>query len=180
MIRWFLLLVGPYPNLINPELRGEGVAIVLLPPIVSLWKSDGEQWKAWSPRIVSAHIKWMCGKRRTHLHIISCYAPTFVVSREEKNVFFDDLQQVLDEIPSDEPFVLLGDFNARVGTRQSTDDQSRSVRGPHGLSELNDAGKELLSFLSMNEVTICNMWFKKPDIRKYTWQHPKSGIVLTT
>ena len=131
---------------------------MLLPPVVSLWKSDGEQWKAWSPRIVSARIKWMCGKRRTHLHIISCYAPTFVASCEEKNVFFDDLQQVLDDIPSDEPFVLLGDFNARVGTRQSTDDQSRTVRGPHGLSELNDAGKELLSFLSMNEGTICNMW----------------------
>ena len=33
-------------------------------------------------------------------------------------------------------------------------------RGRHGYSELNEAGQELLSFLSTHEVTICNNWFK--------------------
>ena len=33
---------------------------------------------------------------------------------------------------------------------------------------------ELLSFLSLNETTICNNWFDKKDIHKSTWQHPKS------
>ena len=39
---------------------------------------------------------------------------------------------------------------------------------------MNDAGKELLSFLSLNEATACNTWFQKNDIYKCTWQHPKS------
>ena len=33
---------------------------------------------------------------------------------------------------------------------------------------------ELLSFLSTNEATVCNTWFRKKEIYKQTWQHPKS------
>ncbi len=47
-------------------------------------------------------------------------------------------------------------------------------RGPHGYGGLSEAGKELLSFLSTNEATVCNTWFRKRDISKQTWQHPKS------
>jgi hypothetical protein len=39
---------------------------------------------------------------------------------------------------------------------------------------VNEAVKELLSFLSTNDATVCNIWFKKKDIHKQTWQHPKS------
>ena len=92
----------------------------------------------------------------------------------EKVQFLNDLQQALDSIPSRESYVMLGDFNARVGSRTSGNDWSVNVRGPHGLEETNDAGKELLSFLSLNEATICNTWFEKKDIHKSMWQHPKS------
>ena len=51
---------------------------------------------------------------------------------------------------------------------------ARVARGPHGFGKMNDAGKELLSFLSLNEATACNTWFQKNDIYKCTWQHPKS------
>ncbi len=46
-------------------------------------------------------------------------------------------------------------------------------RGPHGYGDLNDAGRELLSFLATNKATVCNSWFKKRDIQKQTWQHPR-------
>ena len=39
---------------------------------------------------------------------------------------------------------------------------------------LDDAGRELLSFLSSHQATVCNTWFEKKDIHKQTWQHPKS------
>ena len=51
---------------------------------------------------------------------------------------------------------------------------SGGERGPHGYGELNDTGRELLAFVSVNTATICNTWFKKQDIYKQTWQHPKS------
>lgn len=150
--------------------RGEGVAIVLSGPAINAWKAGGSRWKAWSSRLVSASL--MVGKIK--LHVLSCYAPTFAASREEKNSFFECLLHALAEIPSSEPFVMLGDFNARVGSRAGIDDEWWHVRGPHGYGELNEAGKELLSFLSTNDATVCNTWFEKRDIHKQTWQHPKS------
>ena len=81
----------PAPQKGEVRRRGEGVAIVLLVSAVSLWKADGEQWKRWSSRIVTARIKWKCNKRCSQLHIISCYAPTYAASREDKNKFYDHL-----------------------------------------------------------------------------------------
>ena len=49
--------------------------------------------------------------------------PTYAASREEKNDFFDTLQQALSEVPSDECFVVLGDFNACVGSKVGEGDQ---------------------------------------------------------
>ena len=64
-------------------------------------------------------------------------------------------------IPSDEMYIMLGDFNARVGSRQGEEDPWGHVRGPHGYGECNDAGRELLTFLSTNEAVICNTWLKR-------------------
>ena len=54
---------------------------------------------------------------------------------------------------------LLGDFNACVGSREGNDDPWWYERGPYGHGILNDAGRELLSFLSINGSTVCNTWF---------------------
>ena len=69
---------------------------------------------------------------------------------------------------------MLGDFNARVGSSSSKENQWDKNRGPHGFGDVNDAGKEFLHFLSPNEATTCNTWFQKKDIHKCTWQHLKS------
>ena len=49
-------------------------------------------------------------------------------------------------------------------------------RGPYGFGELNDAGRELLSFLSSHEGMVCNTRFQKSNIYKQIWRHPKSGV----
>ena len=126
--------------------RGEGVAIVLSGEAVRAWKEGGGRW---SLRLVSATLKVGNGSR-DRLHILSCYAPTFAASREDIQHFLCYLQDSLSAIPSDEGFVMLGDYNARVGSRNVDE------RGPHGYGDLNDAGRELLSFLSTNEATVCN------------------------
>ena len=111
----------PTPQAGQPRNRGEGVAIVLNGPAASAWKAGGEVWKAWSPRLVTATLQQ--GQTNSgRLHILSCYAPTFAASRVEKDQFLNDLQQALDSIPSRESYVMLGDFNARVGSRTSGDD----------------------------------------------------------
>ena len=142
------------------------MAIVLNGPAASAWKAG-------SPQLVTTTLQQ--GQTNSgHIHILSGYVPTFSASRVEKDQFLNDLQQVLDSIPSRESYVRLGDFNARVGSRTSGDDWSVNVRGPHRLEETNDAEKELLSFMSLNRTMICNTWFKKKDMHKSTWPHPKS------
>ena len=46
---------------------------------------------------------------------------------------------------------------------------------PLCFGELNDAGRELLSFLSRHQGMVCNTWYQKKNIHKQMWQHPKSG-----
>ena len=88
----------------------------------------------------------------------------------------DDLQCALAEVPSREMCVIMGDFNARVGSRTGMDDLWQDVRGPHGFGNVNEAraGTSLLSFLSINDAVICNTWFEKGAIHMATWQHPRS------
>ena len=91
-----------------------------------------------------------------------------------KKPFFSDVQDARSEIPSDEPHVMFGDFNAHIGSRAGEADAWEHVRGPHGFGDMNEASKEFLNVLLLNEATICNTWFQKRNIHKRTWQHPKS------
>ena len=152
--------------------RGEGVALVLRGLGLSAWRRGGKLCKAWSPRCVSASLQ-MDESAQSRLHVVSCYAPTRAASREDKEAFFQELENIISSVPSQEKYVLLGDFNARVGSRES-DEQWAGVRGPHGFGAANDAGKELLSLLASHQATVCNTWFEKRDIHKQSWQHPRS------
>ena len=84
------------------------------------------------------------------------------------------LHEALATIPPNELYIMLGDFNARVGSRNDTNVPWSRVKGPHDYGSTNDAGEELPMFLSMTEANVCNTWFQKRDISKQTWQHPNS------
>ena len=146
----------------QPVLQGEGVVIVL----------RGQQWKAWSLRCVTAVLQ-VDKRPSSRVHLVSCYALTRAASRENKEAFFQELDNIISTVPSGEMYVLLGDFNARVGSRESADEEWSKVRGPHGFGQTNDSGRELLFFLAMHQATVCNTWYRK-NIHKQTWQHPKS------
>ena len=88
--------------------------------------------------------------------------------------FFDELNSILSSVPAGKKYIVLGDFNACVGSKQVVGDQWSKVRGPHGCEVTNDAGKELLGFLSTQQATVCNTWFWKKEIHRVIWQHSKS------
>ena len=62
------------------------------------------------------------------LNVVSCYAPTRAAHREEKDKFFNDLQQAVSAIPSDQPYDILPDFNVQVGSRETVGDPWRWSR----------------------------------------------------
>lgn len=86
--------------------RGEGVAVVLSNAAIDAWKAGGSRRKLWSSRIVTATTK-IGGGRSDALHVLSCYASTFAGSREDKDSFYEILQQAISSIPSDECYVIL-------------------------------------------------------------------------
>ena len=64
-------------------------------------------------------------------HVLSCYAPTRTAQREDKEDFFNQLATFLSFVSVEEHHVILGDFNACVGSRSDVDaDQWSGVLGP--------------------------------------------------
>ena len=102
--------------------RREGVALVLRGKALEAWRRGGQQWKVWSLRCVSAVLQ---EDRRTvsRIHVVSCYAPTRAASREDKDAFFQELNNIISGVPAGETYIILGDFNACVGSRESDDNE---------------------------------------------------------
>ena len=114
-------------------------------------------------------MKMVLPLKRGSLHIISAYAPTASYSDAAREQFYDQLSQLLREIPATDKLLLLGDFNARVG-----DDYNswEGVLGKHGVGAENQNGTALLSFCTQNELVVTNTLFQQPDRFKLTWMHP--------
>ena len=90
-----------------------------------------------------------------------------------KAKLFDDLQNALDCVPAGDILVVLGYFNTRVERREGADsDVWREMQGKHGVGCCNEAGERLLEFCAVNDLTIMNTWFEKPQVHLATWKHP--------
>ncbi|XP_065195630.1 craniofacial development protein 2-like [Sycon ciliatum] len=158
-------------------LRGACVAVVLRGRALRAWRDRGSQWAPVLPRLTVAVLRFVSGRSRksVNLHVIACYAPTFRAKRSVMDSFFNDLQRAIQDVPGEDKFVLLGDLNARVGSRQSgIADDWQGVRGLHGFVEYNESGAELLLFLHMNDAAVCNTWFQKRAFHKQSWQYPRT------
>ena len=88
--------------------------------------------------------------------LISLQKPTAKAPPSIKIKFNDDLQDTVDRIPHHDIFVMLGDFNARVGVLDTGNNLWQGVIGKHGLSERNLVGKEFLEFCALNHIqSVC-------------------------
>ena len=89
-----------------------GVTLVLSGLAVDAWKRGGR-----SSRAVSACLQ--VGKGAAgRLHVVSCYATRRAASRETKDTFFQEIENILSAVTRREKYVLMGDFNVRVGSRE--------------------------------------------------------------
>ena len=114
-------------------------------------------------------MKMVLPLKRGSVHIISAYAPTASHGDATRDQFYDQLNQLLIDIPPTDKVLLLGDFNARVGKDH---EGWEGVLGKHGVGVENQNGTTLLSFCSQNDLKITNTLFQQPDRFKYTWMHP--------
>nr|VZI30564.1 unnamed protein product [Spirometra erinaceieuropaei] len=103
--------------------------------------------------------------------IISAYAPTMTNPDAVRNKFYEDLHSLLATVSKADKLIVLGDFNARVGTDHTA---WRGVLGPHGLRGSNDNGLLLLRTCAEHRLILTNTFFCLPEREKATWRHPRS------
>ncbi|XP_040289820.1 LOW QUALITY PROTEIN: uncharacterized protein LOC121002429 [Bufo bufo] len=109
--------------------------------------------------------------RRKQATLISAYAPTMTNPDEVKDKFYNDLDALLSSVKCTDRVILLGDFNARVGSNDSTWD---GVIGKNGINTCNSNGLLLLKTCAAHDLVITNTIFRLPTSKKTSWMHPRS------
>ncbi|BHF84923.1 hypothetical protein SprV_1002807700 [Sparganum proliferum] len=103
--------------------------------------------------------------------IISAYAPPLTSPMAARDKFYEDLHALLATASKADKLIVLGDFNARVGTDHTA---WSGVLGPHGLRGSNDNGLLLLRTCAEHRLILTNTFFCLPEREKATWRHPRS------
>lgn len=114
-------------------------------------------------------VRFKCKAR--NLSVIQCYAPTEDADETTKQEFYDQLNNILADTPKRDLKILMGDFNAKVG---SNNEDIEHVIGNHGIGEMNDNGELLVELCGLNEFKIGGTLFPHKYEHKVTWVSPVS------
>ena len=95
------------------------------------------------------------------------YALTSNVEEAELEWFYEDLQNLLELTPKKDVLFIIGDWNAKVGSRETP-----GVTGKFGLGIRNEAEQRLIEFCQENSLVIANTLFQQHKRRLYTWTSP--------
>ena len=99
--------------------------------------------------------------------VIQVYAPTSNAEEAEVEQFYEDLQDLLEQIPKKDVLFIIGDWNAKVESQETP-----GVTGKFGLGMRNEAGHRLIEFCQENALVIANTLFQQHKRRLYTWTSP--------
>ena len=105
------------------------------------------------------------------VNLISAYAPTLTSAAEAKDKFYDDLSTAIEKIPEQEPLLILGDFNARVGADHNS---WPTCLGQFGTGRMNENGQRLLELCCHHSRCITNTFFATKPQHRVSWRHPRS------
>ena len=103
-----------------------------------------------SARVMRLRVPVSHGRRAT---LFSCYASTLSSLEDDKDAFYEQLVAELQRIPETDKLIVLGDFNARVGSDHRA---WAGVVGRHGVGKINANGHRLLSLCSQNQLIVTN------------------------
>jgi hypothetical protein len=114
------------------------------------------------------------------LYIISVYTPQIGLSESEKRKFWDDLDGMVREVPTNEKLFIGEDLNGHVG---STNAGYELAHAGFGYGSRNQEGENILDFVVPYNLVIAITFFRKRDSHLVTFSsgHRSSQIdfVLT-
>ena len=100
----------------------------------------------------------------SNITVIQAYAPVSNAEEAEVERFYEDLQDLLELTLKKDVLFIIGDWNAKVGSQETT-----GVTGKFGLGIQNEAGQRLIEFCQENAMVIANTFFQQHKGRLYTW-----------
>lgn len=101
------------------------------------------------------------------IDVIVAYAPTTDHSDAEVEAFYEQLEQALKVLPKKDVKIIVGDWNAKVG---SDNIGLEEVMGKYGIGDRNDRGEKLLEFAKDQRMYVANT--KRQNSKKWTWESP--------
>ena len=93
--------------------------------------------------------------KRFNITVIQVYAPTSNAEETEVEWFYGDLQDLSELIPKKDILFIIGDWNAKVGSQETS-----GVTGKFDLGIRNEAGQRLIEFCEGNALVIANTLFQ--------------------
>ena len=106
----------------------------------------------------------------TKLTVTPCYAPIEDVEEAKKDVFYDRLQQAIQDVSSHDVLCVIVVPNASVGNDNEGRDK---IMGKNGCGNMNDNGGRLCDLCVENSLAIGGTLFQQREIHKMTWTSPR-------
>ncbi|KAK3525961.1 hypothetical protein QTP70_011398 [Hemibagrus guttatus] len=94
------------------------------------------------------------------LNVVSGYAPQVGCELEEKERFWSELDEVMENIPTGERVVIGADFNGHVGEGNTGDEE---VMGKFGVKERYLKGQMVVDFAKRMDMAVVNTYFQKRE-----------------
>lgn len=127
-------------------------------------KEQIQKFKCISNRVGYITVKI---NEKSSIKLIQVYAPTSTSGNEDIDNFYDDISEAIEDCPI-KTTIIMGDFNAKLGTKQD----SESKIGSCGYGSRNERGDRLVEYLEQENLYAINTFFKKRKNRKWTWISP--------
>ena len=105
--------------------------------------------------------------KKFNIMVIQVYIPTRNAEEAEVERFYEDLQDLLELTPPKEVLLIIGDWNAKVGSQKAP-----GVTGKFGIGVQSETGQRLTEFCQENALVIANTLFQQHKRRLYTWTSP--------
>ena len=106
--------------------------------------------------------------------MVQAYVSTHDAMDEEKEEFYNQLQDTVSSCNRNDMIVVKGDLNAKVGNNNTNREE---IMGKFGIGIMNDNGERLCDFCSANGFIITGTIFPHKDIHKLTWRSPDGRTV---
>ncbi|XP_037790098.1 uncharacterized protein LOC119585548 [Penaeus monodon] len=101
------------------------------------------------------------------VNIMSVYAAQQGCADEEKEKFWEELDEEVRKIPAEEKLWIGSDFNGHVGGDNTSREETM---GKFGYGTKNDGGEELVTFAMRHNLWIVNTFYKKATRHKITYK----------